>query len=86
MRVPAERDLSNEPTKSQFRKFIHLQKSAYYTAQGPNLKYKKHPDSEKISDDVMKNGILIGCHQGLVKKDLNYITKTFIKFINKKNL
>ena len=51
-----------------------------------NLKYKKHPDSEKVADDVMKNGILIGCHQGLTIKDLNYITKTFTKFINKKNL
>ncbi len=51
-----------------------------------NLKYKKHPASEKIADDVMKNGILIGCHQGLFKKDLNYIAKTFIKFVDKKKL
>jgi len=31
----------------------------------------------------MKNGLLIGCHQGLKKTDLNYIYKTFDKFFNK---
>ncbi len=51
-----------------------------------NLKYKKHPDSEKIADDVMENGILIGCHQGLTKNDLNYIEKIFKKFVKKRKL
>ena len=44
--------------------------------------YKKHPDCSKISDDVMKNGILLGCHQGMVKSDLDYICNTFKRLIN----
>ena len=51
-----------------------------------NLKYKKHRYSERIADDVMENGILIGCHQGLVIKDLDFIAKIFMKFVIKKNL
>ena len=48
-----------------------------------NRKFKKHPDCDQIADDVMRNGILLGCHQALVKSDLNYICKTFLKFLNK---
>ena len=51
-----------------------------------NLKYKKHPNSEKIADDVMKNGILIGCHQGLKISDLIYIFSIFKKFVKIKKL
>ena len=46
-----------------------------------NRIYKKHPKCDKIADDVMKNGILLGCHQGMNLKELNYICKTFKKFI-----
>ena len=46
-----------------------------------NKIYKKHPKCDRIADDVMKNGILLGCHQGMSLKDLNYICKTFKKFI-----
>ena len=35
------------------------------------------------SDFIMKNGMLIGCHQGLGTKDLDYIHKNIINFINK---
>ena len=45
--------------------------------------YKKHINCNQIADDVMKNGILLGCHQGMVKRDLDYICKTFIKFLIK---
>ena len=51
-----------------------------------NLKYKKHPGSEKVADDVMENGILIGCHQGLTKSDLSYIENAFKKFVKLKKL
>ena len=51
-----------------------------------NLNYRKHPKSEKIADDVMENGILIGCHHGLIKNDLNSIIKVFKKFIKVKKL
>ena len=46
-----------------------------------NRIYKKHPKCDKIADDVMKNGILLGCHQGLVKTDLDYICSTFKKIL-----
>jgi len=46
-------------------------------------KYKKVKNAETNSNFVMKNGILIGCHHGLVSKDLNYIKKKFLDFIKK---
>ena len=48
-----------------------------------NRYYKKHKKAHEISDDVMKNGILIGCHHGLVKRDLLYIKNTIEQFLNK---
>ena len=48
-----------------------------------NRKYKKLKNSEKNSNDVMKNGILIGCHQGMRIEEINYIFKTFNKFLSK---
>ena len=43
--------------------------------------FKKIINSEEVANNVMKNGILIGCHQGLSKKDLNYMMFTFKKFL-----
>jgi CDP-6-deoxy-D-xylo-4-hexulose-3-dehydrase len=48
-----------------------------------NRIYKKHPDCNEVANDVMENGILLGCHQGMNKADLNYICKTFEKIISK---
>ena len=45
-----------------------------------NRKYKKHPKCDAIADNVMKNGMLLGCHQGMKKNELDYICQTFIKF------
>ncbi len=39
----------------------------------------------KNADYIMKNGILIGCHQGLKKKDLDYIHDTILKFLRSKS-
>ena len=50
-----------------------------------NRIYMKHSKCDKIADDVMKNGILLGCHQGMNKKELNYICSTFKKFIGNEN-
>ena len=53
---------------------------------GPVMKnrtYKKHPKCDEVANDVMKNGILLGCHQGMNKKDLDYICATFKRFIKK---
>ena len=38
--------------------------------------------SFKNADYVMKNGILIGCHQGLSKKDIYFIHSKILKIIN----
>ena len=46
-------------------------------------KYKKVKNAEINSNNVMKNGILIGCHHGLKNKDLEYIKKNFLNFIKK---
>ena len=48
-----------------------------------NKIFKRHKNSNKVSDDVMKNGILLGCHQGMSENDLKYICKTFEKFLFK---
>ena len=44
--------------------------------------YKKHSECDLEADKVMRNGILIGCHQGMNKFQLRYICDTFKKFIN----
>ena len=46
-----------------------------------NRFFKKHPKCDEIANDVMKNGILLGCHQGMNKSELDYICKTFKRFI-----
>ena len=51
-----------------------------------NLRYKSHKNVGKIADDVMKNGILLGCHQGLTIKELNFMSNTFDKFAKLKKL
>jgi len=51
-----------------------------------NRKYNFTKDSQRVSDDVMKNGILIGCHQGLTSSDIKYIFKIFDKFARIKKL
>ena len=47
--------------------------------------YKKVRNAEINSNDIMKNGILIGCHHGLRNKDLNFIIQAFKEFIKKIN-
>lgn len=51
-----------------------------------NRIYKFSKNAEDISNDVMKNGILIGCHQGLTDSDLKYIFNIFNKFAKVKKL
>ena len=51
-----------------------------------NRLYKKHKESNVNSDDVMKNGILIGCHNGLNLKQLKYICNNFYKFLKIKKI
>ena len=51
-----------------------------------NRYYKKHKDCNEVANDVMENGILLGCHQGMIKSDLKYICDIFIKFLNYENI
>ena len=46
-----------------------------------NRKFKKIKNAEEEANNVMKNGLLIGCHQGLTESDLRYMTKIFDKFL-----
>ena len=46
-----------------------------------NKYFKKSYQCDPIADDVMKNGILLGCHQGMTTNELKYICKTFEEFI-----
>ncbi len=47
-----------------------------------NKKYKKFSSKFVNSDNVMRNGILIGCHHGLSTKEMNYMMNKFQKFFN----
>ena len=45
--------------------------------------FKKHKAATRVSDDVMKHGILIGCHHGLTNPEITYMIKTIKKFLTK---
>ena len=45
-----------------------------------NKYYRKHKKSGIVSDEIMKNGILIGCHHGLKFNELKYICNKFKKY------
>ena len=49
-------------------------------------RYRKVSNSETIANDVMKNGILIGCHQGLGNDDLHYIFHISHYYLHLKHL
>ena len=48
-----------------------------------NRIYKKHKKCDDVADNVMKNGILIGCHHGMTIKEVDLICGVFSKIINK---
>jgi len=48
-----------------------------------NKIYRKHKNAETNSNNVMKNGLLIGCHHGLSNRDISFIKKKFDLFIKK---
>ena len=45
--------------------------------------YKKHKNCDHVANNVMKNGILIGCHHGMSINDIDIISKVFLKIIKK---
>jgi CDP-6-deoxy-D-xylo-4-hexulose-3-dehydrase len=46
-----------------------------------HIKFKKCSKSEEEANNIMKNGILIGCHHGMSKKELHYINTKITKFL-----
>lgn len=46
-----------------------------------NRVYKYHKDCNDVANDVMKNGILLGCHHGMEMNDIDYICDKFSKLI-----
>ena len=48
-----------------------------------NKTFKKHKHCNEVANDVMKNGILIGCHQGLTTVDISRICNIFKRYIKK---
>lgn len=46
-----------------------------------NKVFSKSKNCGIIADDVMKNGILLGCHHGMKISELRYICDTFKRFI-----
>ena len=47
-----------------------------------NKIYKYNPRCNEVANDVMKNGILLGCHQGLTLNDVDMICSKFKNFLN----
>jgi len=48
-----------------------------------NKVFKYFKNCNYIADNVMKNGILLGCHHGMSLSDVNTICKIFLKLLNK---
>ena len=48
--------------------------------------YKKTLNSHVNSDNIMKNGLLIGCHHGLTQNDIDYMLAKFTLFLKSKRL
>ena len=46
-----------------------------------NRVYKKSKNCANVADDVMRNGILLGCHHGMKINELKYMCDTFKKLI-----
>ena len=49
-------------------------------------KYKKVKNCSLNSNNIMKNGILIGCHQGLREVEISYMFKNIKLFLRKYKL
>ena len=49
-----------------------------------NIKCKKNKSGYPEADKVMKNGILIGCHQGMTNKMMRHLQSSIKKFILQK--
>jgi CDP-6-deoxy-D-xylo-4-hexulose-3-dehydrase len=46
-----------------------------------NIQCKKSSKGYKNADQVMRGGMLIGCHQGMDDKQINYICDNFSRYV-----
>ena len=46
-----------------------------------NIAAKCRPEGYPVTDAVMKNSFLVGCHHGLGKADINYLKEVFREFL-----
>jgi len=88
--------LKNDARFSRKELQIYLEKNKIQTRPIFSGNILRHPafnhlvskknvlNSFKNSDYIMKHGLLIGCHQGLQKKDISYIHKIILNFTHKK--
>ena len=88
--------IKNNPHFSRKELQIHLEKNNIQTRpifSGNILRHsafsnlinnRNKLNSFKNADYIMKHGLLIGCHQGLSIKDINYIHKIVLNFKKKK--
>ena len=51
-----------------------------------DIKAKKIKNGYPITDEVMKKGILIGCHHGMTEKMLSHLTNSIKNFLEFKKL
>ena len=51
-----------------------------------NIKAKIDKNGYPIADDIMRNGILFGCHQGMTNKMLNHLISSIESFLKFKKL
>lgn len=73
----------------KFLEKVNIQTRPIFTGnilKQPGFKSISHADKKNkypITDEVMKRGLLIGCHQGLKKEHLEMIEEVFKKFLKK---
>ncbi|PJE64614.1 MAG: NarL family transcriptional regulator [Candidatus Ryanbacteria bacterium CG10_big_fil_rev_8_21_14_0_10_43_42] len=48
-----------------------------------NIPHKKAEKAYPVTEHIMKNAFLVGCHQGLTDKELAYMEKTFQAFLRR---
>jgi len=86
--------LSNKAPFTRSELQIHLENNQIQTRpifsgnilRQPLMKkrfFRKHKQATTISDDVMKHGILIGCHHGLTKSEISYMIQVIENFLLK---
>jgi len=48
-----------------------------------NIKHRIHKNGTKVTEEIMKGGLLIGCHHGLTEEQLDRMKEVFTTFLQK---